>query len=128
MIPKDKSDSEAVARLKAASEERVAPLVPTLLEWLQDINWPVARPIAEVLREHPTELVEPIRAVLNGDDDIWKFWVLAEVVLPGEGELRLALESEVLRIVNHPTPGEVDEEVHLIARDVLFVVVYNDHG
>ena len=126
MLPADKHDCEAIARLKAAGRAAVVPLVPRLLEWIQDMNWPVARPVVELLSDYPDELVTPVRAVLRGDDDVWKYWVVSELLVDGPEELRDALSEDVMRIVNAPTPGEVAEEVHLAARDVVFVMSYVD--
>lgn len=56
MIPKDKHDIAAVEFLKAADTEVVIPLLPELLEWVQDMNWPVAEPMVELLLQYPNEL------------------------------------------------------------------------
>lgn len=79
MIPKDKFDIEAVEQLKQASSEMVVPLLPQLLEWLQDYNWPVAQPMLEVLLKYPTELTPHIEHVLQGDDDMWMYWCLKKL-------------------------------------------------
>jgi len=126
MLPSDKSDTDAVRQLQSASRATVAPLVPSLLQWMQDMNWPVARPIAELLRDYPDELVAPVRAVLRGNDDVWKYWVICELLVDGPRQLREAVSEDVLRIVNKPTTGEVAEEVDLTARDVIFVQSYLD--
>ncbi len=41
LIPKNKFDHETVERLKNLSYEELKPIMPDLLEWLQDFNWPL---------------------------------------------------------------------------------------
>ena len=126
MLPKDKADLAAVEELASASPAEVVALLPALLTWLRDANWPVARPIAEVLRGHPLELIDPVNAILRGDDEVWKYWVIVELLLSGPASLRDGVADEVMRIVNRPTLAEQAEEVHLVARDVVFVQSYVD--
>lgn len=125
-LPADKDDIAAAHALRDRSAEELAPVVPQLLEWLQDMNWPVARPICEVLRRCGASLVEPVRAVLQSSDDVWKQWVLSELLCGVDPKVRLQLTPELLRIVNAPTASEEQEEVVRAARDVLLLVNYND--
>ncbi|MEK5185594.1 DUF5071 domain-containing protein [Solibacillus sp. FSL R5-0691] len=92
MIPKDKHDIAAVEFLKAADTEVVIPLLPELLEWVQDMNWPVAEPMVELLLQYPNELTPLVDEVLRGDDDMWIYWCLVEIVpkLPFYSKLVLA--------------------------------------
>jgi hypothetical protein len=124
--PKHKQDLAAIDELQAASIEDLRPHIPALLAWLQDMNWPVARPIAEILARCGVDLIEPVRSVLRSSDDVWKYWLLSDLLTQVEGAVRVALTDEVLRLVNEPTPGEAAEEVDRAARDVLFLINYND--
>ena len=38
-LPQDKYDTEAASALAVASWESIAPLMPQILEWMQDLNW-----------------------------------------------------------------------------------------
>ena len=40
LIPKDKGDYKNIEELKRLSFDEIEPIVPDLLVWLQDINWP----------------------------------------------------------------------------------------
>lgn len=77
MIPKDKHDIAAVEKLGTMEVESVIPLLPQLLEWVQDMNWPIAEPMVELLL---------------GDDDMWIYWCLVAIVprLPFYSKLVLA--------------------------------------
>jgi hypothetical protein len=49
----------------------VAPVLPDLLEWLRDGNWPVSHPMGEFLASLPEPMAPLIWDVLRGTDDIW---------------------------------------------------------
>ncbi len=118
LIPQDKHD---VARVEAAIEAgypKVAPILPELLEWLQDINWTVARPLAPFLASIGEPLIPHIRHILQTDDDIWKYWVLSYVVAESP-ELPKAFRPELERFVNSPTEDERAEGLNEIAQEIL---------
>ena len=92
MIPKDKHDIAAVEKLGTMEVESVIPLLPQLLEWVQDMNWPIAEPMVELLLHYPNELTPLVEEVLLGDDDMWIYWCLVAIVpkLPFYSKLVLA--------------------------------------
>ena len=49
LLPKDKFDLDVVNRLSSATPEQVSGVAPSLLEWIADMNWPVASEIIQVL-------------------------------------------------------------------------------
>ena len=75
LLPKDKCDDEAVDHLNTLSSSEIQLLIPDLLTWLQDINWPIAMPIANMLLKQKTQklAVEPVRGILRGKDEVWKY-------------------------------------------------------
>ena len=92
MIPRDKFDIEAVEHLKKLPSSEVVSLLPELMVWMQDMNWPVAQPVVELLLTFPNEITPLIDDVLAGDDDMWVYWCLVELVpkLPFYSKLVLA--------------------------------------
>ncbi|NKQ73418.1 hypothetical protein C3Y89_24255 [Rhizobium sp. UPM1132] len=48
-LPANKFDLDAVYELEAAGYPAIAPLLDDLVAWTADGNWPVARPIADLL-------------------------------------------------------------------------------
>ena len=80
MIPKDKFDIEAVEHLNNLSADEVIPLLPELIVWMQDMNWPVAKRVVELLLKYPNEITPLIDDVLASDDDMWVYWCLAKLV------------------------------------------------
>ena len=75
--PRDKFDLDAVAALAGVDGATLRPLLPDLLAWLQDANWLIAAPLADVLRPHQQAFDAELAAVLRGDDAVWKVSLLA---------------------------------------------------
>ena len=119
-LPTDKHDlaaAEVIVSLGLVSE--VLAQLPAILEWFQDINWPVARALMPLFRQAGPEVVPAMASVLDGDDDVHKYWVL-QILLPILSEsAKAGLAATVNRIAHTPTAGEVAEEVDLEARDFL---------
>nr|WP_020615524.1 DUF5071 domain-containing protein [Paenibacillus daejeonensis] len=49
IIPQHKSDFEKVEIIKMLDLKDIKPILPDLLEWLQDANWPIAKPIEDIV-------------------------------------------------------------------------------
>ncbi len=90
------------------------------------MNWPVARPVAEVLARCGMRLVEPLRAALTSGDDVWKYWLVSHLLVEVDSGVRVALADLIVRIRNEPTAGEIAEGVDLAAGDVLILLNQND--
>jgi hypothetical protein len=119
-LPRDKFDFERVNKIKKSEKKDIIPLLPGLLEWIQDMNWPIAPEIAEILMTFPKEIVPHIRNVLSTDDDIWKFWCLEYLVKKFSTEDKELLKTDLIRLSTTPTEGEMLEEVDLKAREILY--------
>ena len=118
LLPKDKLDVDAVRRLSAQGYPAVEPLLPALLEWMQDLNWPIAQALHPFLVDLGEPLAPHIRSILRTDDDIWKYWVLICVVAESP-PLLLTLKPELEALAEKPTDGERDELVDELARNML---------
>lgn len=86
-----------------------------LLEWLQDMNWPVARVLAPFFQSIGVDLAPYLRQVLQTQDEVWKYWVI-QAVVAGSRPLTQALEPILRQILEHPTDSEHKEEVDVAAR------------
>lgn len=98
MLPTDNFDVEAVKQLQQAPAADVLPMLPQMLTWVQDMNWPVAEPMLEVLLQYATEITPLIEDVLLGKDDEWIVNCLVHIVpkLPFFSKLVLANAVEQL--------------------------------
>lgn len=76
-VPEDKFDIEA---LEGISREFIIENQFDILEWVQDINWPVAKKITTLLTLHVNDIEDGILAVLKGNDYEWKFNVISRIL------------------------------------------------
>jgi len=111
-------DTDKADAIVALGYPKVAPILPALVGWMQDMNWPVARLLQPFLANIGAPLAPHIRAVLNSNDDIWKFWTLRFIVAES-AELAALLKPELYRLASSSTVGEQAEEVDVQAKEIL---------
>ena len=117
-LPSDKHDVECVERLVKIGYPGLAPVLPALLEWVKDLNWPVAKPLNEFFVGVGLPLEAYIRMVLLTDDNCWKRSVLIGIV-SNSPKLACALKEELQRIAAAATSGERAEELNLLCAEIL---------
>jgi hypothetical protein len=117
LIPKGEHDTERAEKLVALGYPAVAPIVPELIEWLRDGNWPVARILGPFLQTIGLPLVPEIRRVFATDDYGWQYFLL--VFLVNTPEMVAALRAELTRLAEHPTPREAEEALDELAQECL---------
>ena len=119
LIPTGKFDVARASAAVDAGYPTVEPILGELLEWLQDCNWPVAGVLLPLLQSVGAPMVPHIWRVLESDDDIWKYWVIGQL-LPSLPEGAAAQFRPVLtRLNRHPQAHERAEQLDEIASDVL---------
>jgi hypothetical protein len=118
LIPKHKSDFDRAYAAVNAGFPRVGPILPELLEWLQDYNWPVAHILAPFLASIGEPLVPHVRRVLDGDDEIWKYWIIS-CIMSESKVIAVSFRNYLERLAKTPTEREAHEELDQAARDVL---------
>lgn len=118
LVPVTKFETEKARALVQLGFPAVEPVVPKILEWLQDLNWPVGRVFQPFLASIGQPLAPYIRDILQGQDDGWKYSVLRAVV-DKSPELARDLRPELERMAKIPSAGESQEEVNLIAIEIL---------
>ena len=116
--PRDKHDIENAAALVALKWSEIECVVPEILEWLQDLNWPVAGIFGPFLVDAGARLAPFIRPVFAADDAIWTYNLLRAVVGQSPA-LATELASELERMANRPTFAEHTEGVPVLARQIL---------
>lgn len=122
LLPEDKGDEDRARKLVKLGYPAVEPVLPHLMIWMQDFNWPVAKIISPFLASIGTPLIPEIRRVLHGDDDIWKYWVLSQVV-------SFFTRSEVTDLVPDLellSQQESEEDVDTMAAEILAVFAAKD--
>ncbi|MBL3732318.1 DUF5071 domain-containing protein [Lysinibacillus sp. HST-98] len=119
LLPRHKSDNARVEMIKKMERDKIMPLLPSLLEWVQDMNWPVAPSVLELLLTFPEEIVPHVQEVLSSDDDNWKWFILNYLVIQLPVESRVQFKKYLTRVAERPTQNELAEEVNEIAKEIL---------
>lgn len=114
-----KFDCEHAEKLIAVGFPGVAPVLPHMLEWIQDMNWPVARVVAPFLVSIGEPIVPEIWKVLDGDDLVWKYWCIEVLIGELPHQQASCFRNELERLAKNPTDAERVEELDEQARDVL---------
>jgi len=118
-IPRNKFDVERIAALERAGTDSAASVYRELLEWIQDINWPVARPLCAALAHAGPVIVPHLRAILESPDAVWKSVVLDHLAPNLAREVRQQLFPVLRRIAQNPTPDEITEGCDASAKELL---------
>ncbi len=81
--------------LKRIGYPRVKFIIPQLLEWIQDMNWPGAQEIVDLLITIDDEIVPYAKKVLKSEDGIWIIWLLSEVVSKWNKDLMSQIKEDL---------------------------------
>jgi hypothetical protein len=119
LIPEHKDDQEKIKLLEEQSFEKIIPIVPQLLEWLQDGNWPISSPLSEFLNKHISKISSHYIEVLNGNDGTWKYFLIHSLAGIPKDQIPLDLLKKITSIANSPNPLEKREEVDEVAQWLL---------
>ena len=103
--PQDKLDVKKVKSLMKLPFETIEPCLPTVLGWLQDVNWPIAVAVLEPLRALKGKLVPALKEALlkarQTHDYYWAYNLVQQLV---DGFLSTKdirpLEKELCYLVN----------------------------
>lgn len=120
LVPKNKFDIETAEKLFQYSFDEVETVIRSILEWLQDGNWPVSKPVGNYIKSLNPDLIGPyLMEIMNGPDYEWKYFLLS---IFDEHDLENGYQpfiTEINRLVDHPTETEIACEVHWMARRVM---------
>jgi hypothetical protein len=117
LIPKDKSDIATAEKLVNYSYEQVKPIIPNLLEWIQDMNWPVAGPVSNYLEGIAKYITSDIIEILRGNDPTWKYWCLK--VFGKADNIDPLLLEEIKRLRLYASETDIEEGVVEEADEIL---------
>jgi hypothetical protein len=117
LIPRDKHDIETALKLKQYSYHELKPIVPNLLEWIQDMNWPVAGPVSDYLQTISSYITPQIIQVLRVNDPQWKYWCL--IVFGKQKPIDPLLLQEIKLLAERITKMEIEEGVLEEAQQIL---------
>ena len=125
LIPKDKFDLDAAKSLSLATPEQVSAVATPLLEWIADMNWPVALEIIHVLPKFHKELLPSIEPILlNRENDIiWKYWIISQLLIQFPKESLLTLLPIIQEYADLIPHNEDEEDLKEVSLD--FLAWYN---
>ncbi|NRA81593.1 MAG: DUF5071 domain-containing protein [Pseudoalteromonas sp.] len=109
MVPLSKYDLDSVEKLSTASDDEVLQVLPQLLEWLQDCNWPVFPAICKRVAALNEGQEEHIRSVLKGNDIIWKCNVIG-LLFPLMPLEKVVIYKDILKSIIDNSSREDAEE------------------
>jgi hypothetical protein len=118
-IPADRHDHAAVNAAAELGLPAITPILPQLLQWVQDINWPVASGICALLRPSGPEIAPHLQAIFRSNDAVWSYCVIVNIVSHLPHETWVLIADDIHRIATNPTPAERADEVDLVARTAL---------
>lgn len=118
LLPKSKTDVQAVDRITQVGYPVVAPILPQLLEWLQDGNWPIAKRLSPWLASLGLTLVPTLDKALAMDDPAWTYWLI-EMVISRDEALYDHYREWLMRCASSPTLKEKQYEVDEVAYKAL---------
>jgi hypothetical protein len=119
LVPKGKGDMETAAQLSQYPYNEIKPIVDELLMWIQDMHWPVASPVFYYLKSICEHLNDQIVRVLESNDEIWKFNCLRLFLGMSHKIIDERLLDEIKRIAVNPSKGEIAEDVHELAIELM---------
>jgi len=118
-IPTDKFDFDSCSNLFRTSDNEVILHRDELLYWLQDYNWPVAPLVEKRLLRVADQMVDSVILILQGHDEIWKYWILSSFLTQVEISVLKKINPELKRISIEPTKSEISEGLHVKANILL---------
>lgn len=125
LIPKDKFDLDVAKRLSLATPEQVSVVAIPLLEWIADMNCPVALEIIYILPKFHEELLPSIEQILvNQDNDIiWKYSIISQLLIQFPKESLLTLHPIIQEYAELIPNNEDEEDLKEVSLD--FLAWYN---
>ncbi|MFE4712634.1 DUF5071 domain-containing protein [Paenibacillus sp. NPDC056722] len=118
-IPVDKHDFKSVETLADMKREEVIPLLPELLEWIQDMNWPIASAMVDLLLKYKVETVPHLKIIFSQSDSAWTYNILAYLIKDWNTELISELSSDLRELAQ-----TMD---HYVDTDLLSIEILYNH-
>lgn len=122
LLPKDKFDLSTTEELMQLDDDEIEAIIPDLLIWIQDMNWPVSQLIALVLIVHRKLTEKYILDLLKPEqrDNIWKYNIITQLLMKWPSKAYdPRIIAEIIRIAEEPTKGEMQESVEEAAGEYL---------
>ena len=117
LLPKDKYDNSNIENLKKLQDEEIKPLIPELLTWLQDYNWPITKEVLNVLKGRENLVFPYIADILAGDDVMWKCWIMELLIPSFSDEHKAKLKDKIKNLMSLSSSHEDAQYIIKVATD-----------
>jgi hypothetical protein len=114
-VPRHKGDIETARAAVKLGYVALKPVIPQILEWHQDYNWPVAHVLNELYRDADSEVIPHLERILRSDDWSWKYWIISVVIPQLDIEVSQHFLPELTRLSQSPTNLERQNEIDEVA-------------
>lgn len=121
LLPSNKDDVAAVDSLIALGYPSIEPILPDVLKWIRQPDWPVAPPLSKFLLSLGPSLLPHIHKIFSSPrDDAWKAEILRTIVQYWPREHVAELKSYLAMLATHGNSWGVDLiALRLLARHQL---------
>ena len=109
MVPKNKFDTEAIEQLQRATDSEVLEHAEELLDWLQDINWPIFEGVVGRLSSFGNELYESIVKILLSTDTILKANIVGHLIPKFSLSAQKKYSQELRKLLINPSNSDFEE-------------------
>ena len=101
LIPKNKFDTSSIKILDCIESIEAQQILDGLMEWIKDLNWPVAQELIRIMPRFHVQLVPVIQNIFKTNDDVWKLSTL-EWLRSFPHQTILMLQSELEKMAYSP--------------------------
>lgn len=95
LLPQSKYDIARMERCIEVGYPAIEPILPHLMLWVRDANWPVYEVVTPFLASLGEVILPEVHVVLASGDRIWMEWVLVDIVSQFPPSLVLNLADEL---------------------------------
>jgi hypothetical protein len=106
--------------LKEIGYPRVKAIIPELLQWIQDMNWPGAQEIVDLLVTIDDKIVPYVKQALKSGDGIWIMWILSEVVSKWNRDIIGQIKDNLIELTNTLDTELIIEGVDIQSMKLLY--------
>lgn len=121
LMPKDIFDTSTIAKLLTLTEQELQIILPRLIRWYEDLNWPVTEELTPVMLKYPKLLVPLLIEAMDisEKDDVFKYFVVVALVKEIPCQFHPELIPSLRRLAESPTVDEQLEDLEEVAQDIL---------
>jgi hypothetical protein len=124
LLPTHKSDIEAIEKIgNNYTISEIEPIVPELLTWVQDSNWPIGIAVAKLLQPYVNEISIHISTILDGNDDVWSYWCIEMLILESPQRVTSTdILDSLKRIISRKQVDDLDGDLKTKAQEAIDIL------